>query len=365
MNNKTIFLPAFGNRPAELVGRYDVVEGFQKGLAQPVGHPNRAMILIGQRGMGKTALLLEFSDQAEKLGFVVARATAADSILDDLIGAIRINGFELAKTGPKVKGVSAGAMGFSLGLTFSDEIDRQLSFQNKLSLLLNELEKRKKGVVILVDEIQANSAALRQLTTAYQHFVGENKNIAIAMAGLPHAISSLLNDDVLTFFNRAKKIRLTPLSLNTISIYFAKVFGELGKNISVHNLELAVGLTRGYPYLLQLIGYYILEYAGSAPEISERHIELANSSAKRDMIENIYEPVTRLLSEKDMQFLRAMAKDGGISRIADIKTRLKVSDGLVQAYRKRLLDTGVIAPERRGELAFTLPYFEEFLLKDI
>ena len=361
MNNTTMFLPAFGNRPIELIGREDVIEGFRSGLSQPVGHPNRATLIIGQRGMGKTALLLEFSDHAEKAGFVVARATATDNILDDLIGAIQINGARFVKGQQKVKGLSAGAFGFSLGLTFSAESEKQLSFQNKLSLLVDELEKQNKGVVILIDEIQAHGKALRLLTTAYQHLVGENKNIVIAMAGLPHAISSVLSDDVLTFFNRAKKIRLEPLALNAISVHFAKVFAGLEKKISAENLDLTVKLTRGYPYLMQLIGYYLLEYAGNSPEISKNHIELANTSAMRDMIDNIYQPVVRLLSDKDIEFLKAMASSGNISRVSEIKNRLKVSDGLVQAYRKRLLDAGVISTERRGEVAFTLPYFNEYL----
>ena len=358
MSEKTVFLPTFGNRPAELIGRDSVIEGFQKGLLQPIGHPNRATLLVGQRGMGKTALLLEFSDHAEKSGFVVARTTATENLLDDIIGAIQV--YE-TKVKPKVKGVSAGALGFSLGLTFSEGLEQHLSFQNKLSLLLNELEKQNKGVVILIDEIQAHGKALRLLTTAYQHLVGENKNIVIAMAGLPHAISSILNDEVLTFFNRAKKIRLEPLPLNAISLYYSKVFGELGKKISAEDLETAVEMTRGYPYLLQLIGYYLLEYAGNSPEITGSHIKLANISARRDMIDNIYEPVVKLLSLKDMQFLKAMAEDGGVSRVSDIKGRLNVNDSLVQAYRKRLLETGIISAERRGEVAFTLPYFDEYL----
>jgi Cdc6-like AAA superfamily ATPase len=234
MSNTTIFLPSFGNRPAELVGRNDIVTNFNIALSQPVGHPNRSVLLIGQRGMGKTALLLEFSDYAAKLGYVVARVTATNAILDDIIGAIQL-GIGSIKEKQKVKGVSAGALGFSLGLTFSEEAGKQLSFQNKLLLLLDELEKQSRGLVILVDEIQAHAEALRLLTTAYQFLIGENKNIAIAMAGLPHAISSILNDDVLTFFNRAKKFQLTSLPLGAISVYYAKVFQMLGKKISSKN----------------------------------------------------------------------------------------------------------------------------------
>ena len=32
-----------------------------------------------------------------------------------------------------------------------------------------------------------------------------------------------------------------------------------------------------------------------------------------------------------------------------------------QAYRKHLIDAGLIAPERRVELSFTLPYMAEYL----
>jgi len=365
MNNTTVFLPAFGNRPTQLIGRNQVVQDFIDGLSQPVGHPNRATLLIGQRGMGKTALLLEFADSIKQSDFVVARVTATENVLNDLIGVIQLKGSKFIKEKSKVKAVTAGALGFSMGLTFSDEAEKKFSFLNKFTLLVDELEKHGKGLVVLVDEIQANSSALRALTTAYQHLIGENKNIVIAMAGLPHAISSILSDEVLTFFNRAKKTNLQPLPLGSISVYYAKVFKELGKKISLENLEIATNATKGYPYLLQLIGFYLLEYTGDAGEITLEHIELANVNAKRDMIENIYEPALKPLSDKDMQFITAMAKDDGTSRIADIKNRLHTNDSVIQAYRKRLIDAGIISSERRGEIAFTLPYFNEYLSGDL
>jgi len=361
MSNTTFFLPAFGNRPAQLVDRELVINNFVHGLSQPVGHPDRAVLLIGQRGMGKTALLLEFADRAEQLAFVVPRVTATENILEDLLGAIQLKGSRFIHDKPKVKGVSAGAFGFSVGLTFSEDVERNFSFVNKLTLLADELAKHGKGLVILVDEIQTHTSSLRILTTAFQHLVGENKNIVIVMAGLPHAISSTLSDEVLTFFNRAKKVYLGPLSLSAVSVFFTKVFTELGKKISRENLALIVEATRGYPYLLQLIGFYLLEYVGSAKSITREHIENAIASAKRDMVENIYDPVLKPLSQKDLQFLTAMVKDVGASRVTDIKTRMKTSNAVVQAYRKRLIDAGVIASERRGELAFTIPYIDEYL----
>ena len=112
MTTDNQFIPAFGNRPAQLVGRDSIVEGFLNGLAHSVGHPGRATLLIGQRGIGKTALLLEFAAQAKQRGFIVARVSAQDGMLDDILGMIQRNGASDLDRPPKLKGASAGALGF-------------------------------------------------------------------------------------------------------------------------------------------------------------------------------------------------------------------------------------------------------------
>ncbi|MCL1804840.1 MAG: hypothetical protein FWG28_02385, partial [Clostridiales bacterium] len=153
-----VYLPAFGNRPKHIIGRSGVTTDFVEALSLPIGHRNRATILIGQRGTGKTTLLLEFTELARSNHFVPARVTANDDMLEEIIQAIQVNGSQFvpsAKT--KVKGFSVGALGFSFGLTFTEETEAQYGFRVKLEMLCGELEKHGKGVVILVDEIQSNT----------------------------------------------------------------------------------------------------------------------------------------------------------------------------------------------------------------
>jgi hypothetical protein len=361
MAEGSVFLPAFGNRPAQLVGRDTVVSNFVNGLDNPVGHPDRTTLLIGQRGMGKTALLLEFADKAIAKGHIVARVTASDEMLDDILGMIQRNGYHSVKDKLKLKGVSAGAFGFSVGLTFSEEVDRSYSFLNKLILLCDVLDKQGKGIVILVDEVQARTPAMRTLVTAYQHLIGEQKNIAIAMAGLPHVISSVLSDDVLTFLNRAKKVYLDPLPLESVRVYYSKVFQRLDKILPPDELDRSVEATRGYPYLLQLIGYYLTEYSEQSEIITGDVVTKALLSARRDLVSSVYEPVLKPLSGRDQAFLKAMSRDRSPSKVADIAKRLETTQNNVQAYRRRLIEAGVIASERRGELEFVIPYLGEYL----
>ena len=79
-NNQSLFQPTFGNRPEQYIGRDGVIDQFVAGLKEPIGSRNRCTLFLGQRGMGKTALLLELSDRAQKEGYVVARVTAHEGM---------------------------------------------------------------------------------------------------------------------------------------------------------------------------------------------------------------------------------------------------------------------------------------------
>ncbi|MDR1496157.1 MAG: hypothetical protein LBS67_04475, partial [Clostridiales Family XIII bacterium] len=136
--------------------------------------------------MGKTALLLELAAKAEKMGFVTAGVLANKRMLDEIIQLIQIGGAKYVnKSSKKVKAIKVGVPGFSFGLTFLDEVKENYGFRVKLTLLCDALAKCGKGLLILIDEVYSGTEEIRELAATYQHLVGEGKDIAIAMAGLP------------------------------------------------------------------------------------------------------------------------------------------------------------------------------------
>jgi len=228
-------------------------------LSEPVGHPVRSSLIIGQRGTGKTTLLKEFEALARQKNFVPALVTANEDMLDDIIEAIQKNGAHyFASKRPEISGFTLGVAGLALGLTFEREVEDRLSFRFKLEMLCDALAEQDKGVLILVDEVQPNTSQIRSLAVNYQHLVGDNKNIALVMAGLPTSVSAVLHDDILTFLNRAHKIRLDPIPLSEIKEAYATEFMKQGKEISPGNLEQLATASMGYPYMYQLIGFYTL-----------------------------------------------------------------------------------------------------------
>ena len=103
-----IFQPTFGNRPNQFIGRDGEVENFMTGLAEPIGSRNRCTLFLGQRGMGKTALLLELGDRAAKAGYVVARVTAHEGMSRAIVEQIQLNGSQYFKGDKKrLTGINA------------------------------------------------------------------------------------------------------------------------------------------------------------------------------------------------------------------------------------------------------------------
>jgi hypothetical protein len=230
-----------------------------------------------------------------------------------------------------------------------------------MSLLCDKLAEKDKGALILIDEVRT-SAAMREVASAYQELVGDGKNIAIAMAGLPHAVSSVLSDQVLTFLNRATKVELGLISTNLIRAYFERAFKSIGIKVSDEFLDRAALATRGFPYLMQLIGYYVIQYTPDGGTVDEAIMDKAERSAMGDMEDNVFKPILSPLSDNDKIFLKAMAQQGETISTAKLQMVLGEKGPAIQPYRKRLLEAGIIEAPRRGELVFAVPYLSEYLL---
>ncbi len=358
-----VFSPSFGNRPSRLVGREETMRNLCKGLTTPPGSRERAVVLLGQRGFGKTVLLWELADRARELGYVVATPTVAtEGMLQRIVEKIQDDGERyMRERHGSVTGATAGAFGFTVGLQFSREVEEAKSFQYKLAHLCRCLSQQGRGVLILVDEVQANSIEMRELVVAYQELVGEGLDIALAMAGLPGALAATLNDRVLTFLNRARKVELGPLATGDVDAFFALAFDELGIVMGEDARRTAARATLGSPYMLQLVGYYLTLYAQDA-RVDDTILARALQTAQEDFENDVCRTTLATLSDRDVAFLLAVSEgDDGCAHMTEVAKHMGVTPDYAQKYRRRLLDAGIIRSPRRGVVEFAVPYLAEYL----
>lgn len=357
------FTPSFGNRPSKLVGRSHEIASILDGLDSRPGSKERAVVLLGQRGYGKTVLLWEIADKARERGFVIATPTSVrEGLLERIVEKIQEDGqsrFSAAQTHPS--GVGVGVLGFSASLQFSHD-DQKKSAEHRLTTLCRRLTKRKLGALILVDELQANSAEVRRLVGTYQELVGEGLDVAMVLAGLPSCVSGTLNDKVLTFLNRARKYELGPLALGDIDAFYLKAFRADGIKIERDQRRRAAELTEGSPYLMQLVGYYLSSYAVDGV-VDQDSYEDALQSAKEEFVNDVCATTVAGLSGGDVAYLKAMGRLGGSCRTADVAAAMGVTPDYGQQYRRRLLDAGIIKAPRKGLVGFDVPFLADYIAR--
>lgn len=358
------FKPSAGVNPPLLVGREQVLADFEQGLFNGAGDPHRLLRVTGNRGAGKTVLLNALGEQAGLLKWLVIHETATSGLVVRLIQALHEVPGRYVKSvtlpGISIDGLASANLG---GLELSDPL-LPATLREAFSVRLNSVAKKhpERGILLTIDEVQgADPAELRTIATSVQHLMRENRNIAVVFAGLPGMDSTLLHDEVITFLRRATPVTLKDIPLDLVKDSFVQVFGENGKTLTDRALETATQATRGYPFMIQLVGYHIWAKARADGLIETDQVEQGVDAAMIRLGETVHEPAVEDLSAVDRTFLLAMAQDTGPSRMKDICQRINRNSQYVNQYRQRLMDAGVIAESGYGYVDFTIPYLRNWL----
>lgn len=359
------FKPTAGVMPPVLIGRESVSMDFREGLEDGPGAPDRLMLITGPRGSGKTVMLTELGLIAKTHHWEVIDETASNGLCDRLIARIapepgRIAGMTIK---PSVMGASLGELSIAPAL-------RPSTLRDAMSARLKALGKGK-GLLITIDETQdASMEDMTAIATAAQHMLRDNAEVAFVFAGLPSLVSDLLNAKVLTFLRRASIKQLGDVPLDDVRHALSTSIRGAGVTISDDALTLATESTGGYPYMIQLVGYHIWRQArrreNATPSANGNAILLDDvrsgvEQARAKLGEGVCAPVVNQLSERAVDYLRAMAQDDGPSSTSVVASRMGESMDYANIYRQRLLDEHIIAAPARGRVDFAIPFLREYL----
>ena len=355
------FRPTAGAEPPRLVGRAGLLDEFEYGLRIRSGAPGLLTIFTGARGVGKTVMLGEAEDAARGAGWAVISETATRGFLGR-IGEVMRQLTEELGSGPAGRRItSIGLGGFSVHTELPPE--QQTGWRQLGEQLLRLLDAQRTGLAITLDEIHgANRDELSQLAASVQHFIRAGLPVALVFAGLPAAVSDLLDEGVATFLRRADRIDLHAAAVEEVAASYREVFAALAHPIDPKLLHDAAAATGGYPFLIQLVGYHLWQIAESADRpLGDEEVRLAVAAARRRNTRMVIEAALASVSPKDREFLQAMAEDDGPSRTADIGQRLGDARNTVGNYRARLIDAGLIEPVGHGLVNFAIPGLREHL----
>lgn len=361
------FTPSFGVSPPLLAGRETYLTYIEEAIAEGPGSPFRASLFSGQRGLGKTVMLNAVETIAAERGWAVISVTARKGIAQEILATILptlLRQHHPEATGSFVTGATAGIAGISAGLTREPVSPVQIepSLRHWLTELSTTMAVANAGVLISIDEIGlASIDDLQIIAQTVQHAFREGQPVMLTMAGLPDDVQALLDAPSVTFLRRAERAELGPVTPSDAAQAIRDPMFHAGKLIENEALEVAVNGSKGYPFLIQLVGYHTWRAAKGTETIAREHVVQGVDTAKSRVGQLVHSPALRALSGKDRKFLEAMALDDGPSRFADLTDRLGAKKSYVSQYRRRLLRAEVIYAPARGILDFTLPYMREYI----
>jgi hypothetical protein len=223
-----------------------------------------------------------------------------------------------------------------------------LNIDDLLDKMFKELSRHNIKVLITIDEA-SNNTYMKQLALSFQMLIREDYQLFLLTTGLFENITSLENENNLTFLIRAPKFYLGPLNLTAISNSY-KTTLSLGNEEAIKCAK----LTKGYAFAFQLLGY--LMYEEAKKEIDE---EVLN---KFDLYldEFVYSKIWSTLTKVEQKILISIKSNNSIT-VSNILTDLDMTKAYFSRYRDRLIKKGLLDGSQHGKIILTLPRFYEFI----
>jgi AAA ATPase-like protein len=380
------FSPGAGSPPPELVGRDAIIEQARILLGRvKENRPEKSILLTGLRGVGKTVLLNEIERMAAKAGYqtVALEAHENKSLAALIVPSLRKLLFELdrvAGAGDKAKrglsvlkgfinGVKVTMGGVEIGLDIepekgaADSGDLESDLPNLFMAVAEAAEERKTLVALLIDELQYfRPEELSALIMAMHKMQQRQLPIVLLGAGLP--ILPRLAGESKSYAERLFSFPdIGALSESDAIKALQEPTRASGVDFEGVALKEIFRLTQGYPYFLQEWGYQSWNRSVASP-ITLQVVREATATVIERLDQNFFRVRFDRLTPSEKRFLRAMAGLGsGAHRSSDIAEALRVQINSIGPGRANLIRKGMIYSPAHGDMAFTVPLFDEFMLR--
>ena len=380
------FAPGDGTPPPELAGRDGLRDQVRIAIARTQRrYAAKGVLMVGLRGVGKTVLLNRMREAAEAEGVLTLGVEApeerslpallAPQIRQALLALSRIEqARNLGQRGLRALAGFASALkvkydDIEVGFDFeaepglADSGDLEYDLRSLLEAVGTAAGAGRKALALFIDELQyVDESELAALVSALHRLAQRRLPVILIGAGLPQVRARV---------GRAKSYaermfefpELGPLSRAAAKTAITKPVAAEGLEIDPAALQRIVEESRGYPYFLQEWGKHVWDSASDSP-IGIEDVDNAAGRVVAALDESFFRVRFDRLTPTERRYLRAMAALGpGPHRSGDIAAQLRRGVSSLGPVRAQLIAKGMILSPSHGDTAFTVPLFDEFMVR--
>lgn len=380
------FSPGAGNQPPELAGRGELLRKAEVLLARvKAGRSEQSMFMVGLRGVGKTVLLNRVRETAESQGYQALLIEAHESkplpllllppLRQTLFTLDRMqNVSQKVKRGLRVLRSFIGSVKVKVGeAEFRLDIDPETGTADSGDLEADLAElfvavgeaaaDRGTAVAIIVDELQyMTEVEMSALIMAIHKVAQRSLPLVLIGAGLPQLVGLAGKSK-----SYAERLFTYPevgaLSLEDASLALQGPVQTQGAAFTADALAEVFRVTQGYPYFLQEWGYQSWNMAQTSPVDLPLILETNRASTAR-LDQSFFRVRFDRLTPREKDYLSALASLGiGNQRSGDVAESLGVKVQTIAPLRSSLIKKGMIYSPAHGDTAFTVPLFDQFMLR--
>jgi hypothetical protein len=376
------YSPGAGTRPPALVGREREIEAMDVALRRLlIGRDGRSAMLTGLRGVGKTVLLNEFENTASGRGYLFEHIEVSEDgeLPARLAAAFRrvlLSIDARRRASDRVRRALGVLKAFTLripnGPEFSIDVDAipgpadSGDLAMDLAGLFVELGEvardHELGVLIGIDELQYVKLEILEALVMGLHRASQlSLPITVSGAGLP-SLAALTGEAK----SYAERMFTYPIvgSLVGESARDALQVPAIDEEVRWDDdaLDRVVDAASGYPYFLQEFGKQAWDVADGPSRITIDDVERSIPVAMAELDDGFFRVRTGRTSNPERVYLRAMAELGpGPVRSGDVATLLGRASSAFGPTRDGLIRKAICYTPRWGEIAFTVPMFDQFM----
>ncbi len=375
------FNPQQPARPDFFVGRTPEIVEFEKFLSQTMHGSPMNMAITGNRGMGKTSILVKFEELAKSEKCIVLRLSNYEGNINDIVDltdylALNLKREILSKKPLKQNLAKAFEWITSLrptiswkeiGITLEQKQIVQEFLRESLLRLWTEVKDENPAIVILFDEaesLEKIDGSLSFMREVFQRLFAE-ANYMIVLAGklnFPERMSESFSP--LNRFFPCQK--LAALKHDEIESYIEKKLSaeNVGVRIDASSIKYISKESEGHPYVLVAMCYLIFDSLNANENMID--IDIINRSKAKvnaKLAEDFFSPMYHPLTPKAKEYLEVIANNLKTTEFSfsDVVKWTGLEGSSISPYIQELLRKGIINKPERGQYQVFHRLFLEYV----